>query len=127
MRIYHGRSLARMTKKRKLILRKLVLYPVSFYCLQWGLVSPSLVSLSYWEKVSPFCRQHWFCLSSCPHFTTSLKLFYVQIYSYHHWPGNWHCQTLPCDLMSNKSLTNEQAVMNLVQITLFLIRYLSDF
>lgn len=78
-------------------------------------------------KGFPFCSQCWFCLSSCPHFTISLRLLHVQIYSYHHWPGDWHCQTLPCDLMSNKSLLTEEAAMNLVQITCFLTRYLSDF
>lgn len=34
-----------------------------------------------------------------------------------------HCQTLRCDLMSNKSLINEEVVTNLVQRTLFLVRY----
>lgn len=89
-------------------------------------VSLSCFFILLW-KGFPFCSQCWFCLSSCPHFTISLRLLHEQIYSDHHWPGDWHCQTLPCDLVSNKPLTTEEAVVSLVQRTLFLIRYLSDF
>lgn len=93
----------------------------SWFCthdhnLQQGLVSPSSFFILL-GKGFPFCSQCWFWLSPCPHFTISLRLLHVQIYSYHHWPSDWHWQTLPCDLISNKSLITEEAAINLVQIT----------